>query len=136
MYIIIIQARMGSTRLPGKVLKKLLDKEIVLWSYDRCKKSKANEVIIATSIEKNNDILEELLISHNNICTIDYLPNSIKRLNCSFNKIKNIDIILTTKLNYFKSIINEWNIYIDNIKKIYNLDIQNFNESIYNLIKI
>jgi len=65
MYIIIIQARMGSTRLPGKVLKKLLDKEIVLWSYDRCKKSKANEVIIATSIEKNNDILEELFIKNN-----------------------------------------------------------------------
>ena len=62
-YIIIIQARMGSTRLPGKVLKKLLDKEIILWSYDRCIKSKADEVFIATSINKENDILEELCIS-------------------------------------------------------------------------
>jgi len=62
-YIIIIQARMGSTRLPGKVLKKLLDKEIILWSYDRCIKSKADEVFIATSINKENNILEELCIS-------------------------------------------------------------------------
>ena len=65
MYIIIIQARMGSTRLPGKILKKLLDKEILLWSYDRCKLSKANEIIIATSIQKNNDILENIFINNN-----------------------------------------------------------------------
>jgi spore coat polysaccharide biosynthesis protein SpsF len=65
MYIIIIQARMGSTRLPGKILKKLLDKEILLWSYDRSKLSKANDIIIATSTETNNDILENIFINNN-----------------------------------------------------------------------
>lgn len=59
-YIIIIQARMGSTRLPGKVMKKLLDKEIILWAYDRCVKSKAKDVFIATSLNEENDILAEL----------------------------------------------------------------------------
>ncbi len=44
MYIIIIQCRMGSTRLPGKILKKLFDKEILLWCYERCCKSKADKV--------------------------------------------------------------------------------------------
>jgi len=67
-YIIIIQARMGSTRLPGKVLKKLLDKEIVLWCYDRCLKSKATDVILATSENKENDVLESLCIEKNIKC--------------------------------------------------------------------
>lgn len=61
MFIIIIQARMGSTRLPGKVMKKLLDKEIILWSYDRCKLSNVDEVIVATSTNKENDILDSFL---------------------------------------------------------------------------
>jgi spore coat polysaccharide biosynthesis protein SpsF len=65
MFIIIIQARMGSTRLAGKVMKKILDKEIILWSYDRCLKSDANEVYIATSINKENDILKNLFIEKN-----------------------------------------------------------------------
>jgi spore coat polysaccharide biosynthesis protein SpsF len=63
-YIIIIQARMGSTRLPGKVMKKLLDKEIVLWSYDRCLKTKVDDVFIATSINTDNDVLEKLFIEN------------------------------------------------------------------------
>lgn len=64
MYVIIIQARMGSTRLPGKVLKKLLDKEVFLWSYERSVKSKANDVYIATSTNAENNILEELFIKN------------------------------------------------------------------------
>jgi spore coat polysaccharide biosynthesis protein SpsF len=60
MYIIIIQCRMGSTRLPGKILKKLFDKEILLWCYERCCKSKVDKVYIATSINKENDIVEKM----------------------------------------------------------------------------
>jgi spore coat polysaccharide biosynthesis protein SpsF len=65
MYIIIIQARMGSTRLPGKILKKILNKEIILWTYDRCKLSTADKIIIATSTQKNNDILEDIFKNNN-----------------------------------------------------------------------
>jgi spore coat polysaccharide biosynthesis protein SpsF (cytidylyltransferase family) len=65
MFIIIIQARMGSSRLPGKVLKKLLNKEIILWSYDRCLKSKADRVFIATSTNSENNILEDLFRKNN-----------------------------------------------------------------------
>ena len=56
---------MGSSRLPGKIIKKLLDKEIVLWTYDRCIVSKADDVIIATSINQENDILERILLEKN-----------------------------------------------------------------------
>jgi spore coat polysaccharide biosynthesis protein SpsF len=62
MFIIIIQARMGSTRLPGKIMKKILGKEIILWSYDRSVKSIADDIYIATSINKENDILENFFI--------------------------------------------------------------------------
>lgn len=65
MFIIIIQARMGSTRLPGKVLKKLLNKEIILWSYERCLKSNADKVFIATSINSENNLLENIFIDNN-----------------------------------------------------------------------
>jgi spore coat polysaccharide biosynthesis protein SpsF len=62
---VIIQSRMGSTRLPGKVMKKILNKEIVLWCYDRCKKSNVDNVFVVTSVNKENDQLEDLLKSKN-----------------------------------------------------------------------
>ena len=68
MYVIIIQARMGSSRLPGKVLKKLLNKEILLWCYDRCNKSLADSAYVATSTNSENDVLEDLCIEKNILC--------------------------------------------------------------------
>jgi spore coat polysaccharide biosynthesis protein SpsF len=55
----IIQARMGSTRLPGKIMLPVLDKPILEHLVDRVKKSSnIDEIIIATSINKNDDIIE------------------------------------------------------------------------------
>ncbi|MCD4761752.1 glycosyltransferase family protein [bacterium] len=55
---IIIQARMSSTRLPGKILKKIAGKEVLWHVVERCKKSKlANEVIVATSEEASDNIV-------------------------------------------------------------------------------
>ena len=68
MNLIIIQARMGSSRLPGKVLKKLYGKEILLWCYDRCSKSKADKVVIATSTNAENDVIECFLKNKNIEC--------------------------------------------------------------------
>lgn len=45
----IIQARMGSTRLPGKVLFKLGDREVLKLVYDRVAKSNVDEVVVATT---------------------------------------------------------------------------------------
>lgn len=47
----IIQARMGSTRLPGKILKDLAGKPVLQHVYDRVKKARLiNEIIVATTI--------------------------------------------------------------------------------------
>ncbi len=68
MYVIIIQARMGSTRLPGKIMKKILNKEIFLWVYDRCLKSNADLIIIGTSNNLENNMVRELCIEKNIQC--------------------------------------------------------------------
>lgn len=58
----IIQARMGSTRLPGKVLKKICDSPVVMHVVNRVKLCEnINEIIVATSVEKENDELVKVL---------------------------------------------------------------------------
>lgn len=57
----VIQARMGSTRLPGKVLKKIDGKPILQYQIERIKKSKLiNKIIIATTKEKKDNKIEKL----------------------------------------------------------------------------
>lgn len=55
---IIIQARIGSTRLPGKVLKSFNGKSVLWHVINRVSKSKyINNVIIATTTEEKDDII-------------------------------------------------------------------------------
>jgi len=57
----IIQARTGSTRLPGKVLKRICDKPILELLIERIKESKlVNGIVIATTDKKNDDPIVEL----------------------------------------------------------------------------
>ena len=62
---IIIQARMDSTRLPGKVLLNLSGKPVLWHVVERCKKSNVNKVIIATSKNKENNVIEEFCKKNN-----------------------------------------------------------------------
>ncbi|WP_142414612.1 cytidylyltransferase domain-containing protein [Hathewaya massiliensis] len=57
----IMQARMGSTRLPGKVLKKICGKTVLEHDINRLKKiNNIDEIVIATTtLEKDNAIVEE-----------------------------------------------------------------------------
>ena len=60
--VIIIQARMGSTRLPGKVMKRIVGIPTIGIILKRLKKSKeAEEIIVATSKNKENKELLEYL---------------------------------------------------------------------------
>ncbi len=59
--VVIIQARMNSTRLPGKVLKELDNKPMLEFMVNRVKKSKEiDDIYIATTISKEDDAIEEI----------------------------------------------------------------------------
>ena len=58
---IIIQARMGSTRLPGKILKKFYGEDTLLETLLNNLHKVGVKVIVATSVNENNDDLELFL---------------------------------------------------------------------------
>lgn len=58
---IIIQARMGSTRLPGKILKKFYGEDTLLETLLNNLHKVGEKVIVATSVNENNDELERFL---------------------------------------------------------------------------
>ena len=65
---IIIQARMGSTRLPGKILKPFYGGKTLLETLlENLHKVNGVKVIVATSVNKNNDQLESFLRERNEL---------------------------------------------------------------------
>lgn len=60
-YLAIIQARMGSNRLPNKVLKELCKKPMLQHIVERVQKSKCiDHVMVATTVREENKEIEEL----------------------------------------------------------------------------
>lgn len=60
----IIQARMGSTRLPGKILKEVNGRPLLSYQLERLSLSKyINQIVIATTIKEQDDIIEEFCIN-------------------------------------------------------------------------
>ena len=56
-----VEARMGSTRLPGKTMMKILDKPMLEFLIERLKRSKLiDEIVIATTINPKDEIIVEL----------------------------------------------------------------------------
>jgi len=61
----IIQARMASTRLPGKVVKKMGCKTVLEHVIERAQRiNNCQKIILATSTKKKDDILEKIARSH------------------------------------------------------------------------
>lgn len=61
MILAIIQARTTSTRLPGKVLKPLLDRPMLVRQVERVKRSQLiNVLLVATSTDQSDDRLAEI----------------------------------------------------------------------------
>jgi spore coat polysaccharide biosynthesis protein SpsF len=59
MILAILQARMSSTRLPGKVLRPILGRPMLDWQIDRIKRSKAiDRLVVATSQEPSDDAIQ------------------------------------------------------------------------------
>lgn len=64
--IVIIQARMGSSRLPGKVLKQLGNVDVLTYDIERCRAIKGiSEVIVATSTLPQDDAIVEWCEKYN-----------------------------------------------------------------------
>lgn len=58
--VIIVQARMSSTRLPGKVLRTVLGKPLLEYLWERLKKvTQAEQVVIATTTNRADDPIVE-----------------------------------------------------------------------------
>ena len=66
----LVQARMGSTRLPGKVLKPIAGKTMIELLLTRLSQSsELNEIVVATSKESQNDKLQSTVESLGYQCT-------------------------------------------------------------------
>ena len=57
--LIVIPARYGSSRLPGKMLKLLAGKPVVLHVYEACQKAQVGDVLIATESQRVVDTLAQ-----------------------------------------------------------------------------
>jgi len=67
--IVIIQARMGSTRLPGKILMPLGSTDNLTYVTERCKKIQGvSDVIVATSSLSQDDAVEQWCVTHQLPC--------------------------------------------------------------------
>lgn len=57
----IIQARMSSSRLPGKVLEEINGSPAIKFQIDRLKLSSVDEIVVATSTDPSDDVLVDYL---------------------------------------------------------------------------
>jgi len=65
----IVQARMRSTRLPGKVLMTVLGKSLLGYLIDRMRKARLiDDIVIATSVEPADDVIVKYCATHNVEC--------------------------------------------------------------------
>lgn len=78
--IAIIQARMGSSRLPGKVMKKINGKTVIELLHHRLSKSKKiNEIVVATSNNEIDKTFRNFLLSKGVACEAGDEFNVLKR---------------------------------------------------------
>lgn len=62
MILAIIQARCSSTRLPGKVLKPVLDQPMIIRQLERVTRAeRIDRIVVATSTDPSDDVLADLL---------------------------------------------------------------------------
>lgn len=91
----IVQARMGSERLPGKVMKKLNGLPMISYTLNSLKRSKyIDEIVLATSTQKiNNKLVEYVEKSNFNVFRSDNEDNVLERYKLTSDKY-NGDVII------------------------------------------
>jgi len=76
----IVQARMSSDRLPGKVLKNVAGKPLLQYILERLRKcSTFHQIIVATSDNRTDDPIAEYCRKNNTVCFRGPLQNVAKR---------------------------------------------------------
>lgn len=69
----VVQARMGSTRLPGKILKKVNGKTLLDYQMERVEQSKLiDKIVIATTVKESDQPIVDFCLKRN----IDYYRGS------------------------------------------------------------
>jgi 3-deoxy-manno-octulosonate cytidylyltransferase (CMP-KDO synthetase) len=84
---IIIPARLGSSRLPNKVLAEINGKPMILRVFEACKKCEGIDVFVATDSEKVVNIIENA--GGKAFLTDPNLPSGTDRIFSAFNQIQN-----------------------------------------------
>ena len=65
----VIQARSGSTRLPGKVMMDIIGKPLLIRMIERVQQARlAGTIIVATTTESSDDVIEHLCKKQNLLC--------------------------------------------------------------------
>lgn len=76
----IIQTRMSSTRFPGKAMRKILGNPMFLMCYDRARQATLiDKLIIATSIDKTDDIIRDVCLQNKIPCFRGSLEDVLDR---------------------------------------------------------
>ena len=120
---VIIQSRMGSTRLPGKSLRKIQGQPLLYYSVTRAKLSKyIDELVVATTVKQEDDDIEEWCLLNDIQCfrgseedvldryyqaAIKYGFQIVVRVTADdpFIDPRIIDLLITNILNYDKDYI-------------------------------
>ncbi len=79
MDVIIIQARMGSSRLPGKVLREINGVPLLKIQYDRVVRSSVKKIIIATTPEERDQPILDFCQRYNIPCFLGDENDVLKR---------------------------------------------------------
>lgn len=128
MILAILQGRLSSTRLPGKVLKNLHGKPMILRQIERLEQSELiDTLVVATSIDNSDDQLVEVLreegilvrrgplddvVERFGLVVDEFLPTTIVRLtaDCPLTDVAVIDQVITTHLengaDYTSNVLN------------------------------
>ena len=90
----IVQARMGSSRLPGKVMKKINDIPMIELLLKRLEfTSNIDQIVVATTENKEDKVLYDYLISNNYLCETGNENNVLERY-VKVSKKYNADIVV------------------------------------------
>jgi len=114
----LIQARMGSTRLPGKVMMPLAKKPLLWHILQRLRKVESiSEIILATSYDKRNDILENFSNQNGIICHRFNIENDL--ISRIYSVSQKIDYDVMVKVNADCPLIDFK--YINNLLQIFKI---------------